>query len=126
MKYLAIAWNVLLALIYIAVVIGILSAAENKFETMVLAGLVQLYAAALYNFSLLGVAADSYNLAEFIRFRFLAAALGVTGNEEGGYIEQEKTIMDEIRNSGPKVVIQRISHGVVSVYALFKIVQAFL
>jgi hypothetical protein len=126
MKYLAIAWNVLLALIYAAVVIGILSVAESRFETLVLAGLIQLYAAVLYNFSLQGAAADSYNLAEFVRFRFLAAALGVTENEEGTYIEQEKAIADEIMSYGPKVLITRISHGVVSAYALFKIVQAIL
>jgi hypothetical protein len=126
MRRLAIARNVLLALIFIVVVIGILSAAESKFETLVLAGLIELYTAALYNFSLLGSAADSYNLAEFVRFRFLAAAIGITENEEGTYIEQEKAIADEIRNYGPKVLITRISHGVVSAYALFKIIQAIL
>jgi hypothetical protein len=53
-----IAWNVLLQLVYLAVVIGILSVADSRFETLVLAGLVQLYTAVLYNFSVLAVNAD--------------------------------------------------------------------
>ena len=58
MKHLAIAWNVLLALIYVVVVIGILSVAESRFETLVLAGLIELYAAVLYSFSLQGESAE--------------------------------------------------------------------
>lgn len=126
MKYLALAWNVLLALTYVAVAIGILSAAESKFETLVLAGLIQLYAAVLYNFSLLGAAADINNHAGFLRFRILAAAQGITGNEDGEFVDQEKDLADALKSSGPKVLILRISHGVVSLYALFKIIQAIL
>jgi hypothetical protein len=124
MKYLTIAWNVLVALIYIALVIGILSMAESKFETLVLAGLIQLYAMALYNFSLLGQIADVNNHAAFVRFRILAAAQGITGDEEGTFVEQEKTLLDTVKSYGPKVLIMRISNGIVSVCAIFKIVQA--
>jgi hypothetical protein len=126
MKKLAIAWNVLLALIYIAVVIGILSAAETRFETLVLAVLIELYAALLFNFSLLGGNADINNHASFVRFRIVAAAQGVTENEDGAFVDQEKELADALKTCGPKVLITRISHAVVSVYALFKIVQAIL
>ena len=126
MKYLAIAWSVLLALVYVALVIGILSAAKNHFETLGLAVLIQLYAAALYNFSLMGETAEINNHAAFVRFRFLAKAQGLIGNEDGEFADQEKLLVDGAKNSRPKVQILRISHGVVAVYSLFKIVQAIL
>jgi hypothetical protein len=126
MKYLASAWNVLLAVIYVAVVVGILSAAESRFETLVLAGLIQLYAAVLYNFSLIGQNADINNHAAFVRFRIMAAAQQVTENEDGAFVDQEKALSEALKSYGPKVLILRISHGVVSLYALFKIVQVIL
>ena len=126
MKYLAIAWNVLLALIYVAVVIGILSAAESRFETLVLAGLIQIYAGVLYNFSLIGQNADINNHAAFVRFRILAAAQHITENEDGAFVDQEKALADALNSYGPKVLILRVSHGVVSLYALFKIVQVIV
>ncbi len=127
MKRLAIAWNVLLALVYLAVVIGILSVAESKFETLVLAGLIQLYAAVLFNVSLLAESADINNRASLVRFNILAARTrALTGDEEEAVLGQEKTLADAIKDYGPKVLIVRISHGVVSAYALFKIVQAIL
>ena len=126
MKRLAIAWNVLQALIYVALVIGILSVAGSRFETLALAGLIQLYAAVLYSFSLLGEGADINNHAAFVRFRILAAAQGITEDGEGAFVDQEKALADAVKSYGSKVLIARISHGVVSVYAIFKIVQAIL
>lgn len=38
-----------------------------RFETLVLAGLVQLYAAVLYNFAIIGAATDANNYAGFVR-----------------------------------------------------------
>jgi hypothetical protein len=75
-------------------VIGILSIAESKFEPLVLAGLVEMYAAGLSNFSLLGENADTNNYAAFVRFRMLAAAQGLTGNEDGEFADQEKALVD--------------------------------
>jgi hypothetical protein len=122
-----IAWRVLLELVYLAVVIGILSVAESKFETLVLAGLVELYSAVLYNFSLLGENADVNNLAALVRFRILAAAHGVAGNEEiGPFIDLEKTVAETQRSYRSKILIQRYGNWAVSIYALFKIVQAIL
>lgn len=126
MKYLSIVWNILLALIYLALVIGILSAAGSKFEILVLAGLIEMYAAVLFNFSLLGENADTNNHAAVVRFRILAAAQGVKGDEDGAFLDQEKTLAEALKSHGPKVLITRISHALVSVYALFKIVQAIL
>lgn len=76
MRYVPYVWRVVVGLIYLAVVIGILSIATTRFETVVLAGMVQLYAAVLYNFSVIGVATDVNNYAAFVRFRILATAQG--------------------------------------------------
>ena len=126
MKHLAITWNVIGGLINIAVVIGILSVAESKFETIVLAGLIELYVTVLFNFSLLGENADTNNYAAFVRFRILSAAHGVTGNEDGEFVDQEKALIDAFKSDRPKVLIMRISNAIVSLYALFKIVQAII
>ena len=74
MKYITYAWRVVVGLIYLTIVIGILSVATTRFETVVLAGMIQLYAAVLYNFSVMGVATDVNNFAGFLRFRILATA----------------------------------------------------
>ncbi len=127
MKKLAVAWNGLLAVIYIAVVIGILASAASRFETLVLAGLIQLYAAVLFNVSLLAESADINNRASLVRFNILAARTrALTGDEEEAVLDQEKTLADAIKDYGPKVLIVRFSHGIVSAYALFKIVRAIL
>jgi hypothetical protein len=120
-KYLKFAGNVISGLVYLAVVIGAFSVATTKFETLVLAGIVQVYAAALYNFSALGGAVDLNNYAAFVRFRILATAHGVTGNEDGTFAEQEEALAEELKGYRTKVVIQRISNAAVSIYALLMI-----
>jgi tRNA G46 methylase TrmB len=111
-------------LIYLAVVIGALSIATTRFETVVLAGMVQLYAAVLYNFSVIGVATDVNNYAAFVRFRILATAQGITENEDGTFQEQEEALAARLKTDNFAIVMQRFSNGAVSLYALFKIVQA--
>jgi tRNA G46 methylase TrmB len=111
-------------LIYLAVVIGALSIATTRFETLVLAGIVQLYAAVLYNFSVIGIATDVNNYAAFVRFRILATAQGVTENEDGTFQEQEEALAGRLKTDNFAIVVQRFSNGAVSLYALFKIVQA--
>jgi len=64
------------------------------------------------------------NYAAFIRFRILAAAQGVTENEDGTFIAQEKNLADHLTSSKTTLIINDLAHGAVSVYALFKIVQA--
>jgi hypothetical protein len=124
MRKLAYAWRVLVALIYLGVVIGILSVATTRFETLVLAMMVQLYAAVLYNFSTIGRATDANNYAGFVRFRTLAMAQGITENEDGTFQEQEEAIAKSVNNTGVVYLIDVISHTLVSFYALFKIVEA--
>jgi hypothetical protein len=124
MRTLAYAWRIFVALIYLGVVVGILSVATTRFETLVLAMLVQLYAAVLYNFSAIGKATDVNNYAGFVRFRILAVAQGITENEDGTFQEQEEALAKSTNNSAFVVLIDVISHTVVSLYALFKIVQA--
>jgi|SRR5215472_7665621 len=121
------AWYVLLELVYLAVVIGILSAAESRFETLVLAGLVQLYAVVLFNFSALSEAANTNAVVAFIAFRHLAAPLGITKDEHGdALIDIEKAKAEEVKILRPKIWIHQIGNAAVSLYALFKIVQAIL
>jgi hypothetical protein len=115
---------VLKGLVYLAVVIAIMSVATTRFEIVVLAGMVQLYATVLYNFSLIGVATDVNNHAGFVRFRILATAHGVTENENGKFKEQEDTLAEHLKVQQTAINIRQWSHSVVSIYALFKIVQA--
>jgi len=124
MRKLAYAWRILVALIYLGVVVGILSVATTRFETLVLAMLVQLYAAVLYNFSTIGKITDVNNYAGFVRFRMLATAQGITENEDGTFQEQEEALTKAMNNSAFMALIDVISHTVVFLYALFKIVQA--
>lgn len=124
MRYVSYVWRVVVGLIYLAVVIGALSIATTRFETLVLAGIVQLYAAVLYNFSVIGIATDVNNYAAFVRFRILATAQGVTENEDGTFQEQEEALAGRLKTDNFAIVVQRFSNGAVSLYALFKIVQA--
>jgi len=117
-------WHILVGLVYLAVVIGALSVATTRFETLVLAGIIQVYAAVLFNFSVSGVGADVNNYAGFVRFRILAAAQGITANEDGTFAEQDKALVDAIGKYKTTVLIDRFANGAVSIYALFKIGQA--
>jgi hypothetical protein len=126
MRSIAIVWQVFLGVVYVAVVFGIMSAAENKFQTLVLASLIELYAAVLYNFSMIGEVTDVNTHAAFARFRMLAAAHGIIGSEDQEFKEQEEALVDAVNAYRPKVWIWRISNGIVSAYALIKIVQAVL
>jgi len=117
-------WQTLIGITYLAVVIGIVNIATTRFETAVLAVLVQLYSAVLWNFSMVGATLDVNNYAGFVRFRILATAQGVTENEDGTFEEQEKGIAEAIAGSKDTITITRLSHTVVSIYALFKIFQA--
>ena len=124
MRYVTYVWRVLTGLAYLAVAIGILSVATTRFETLVLAGMIQLYAAVLYNFSVIGIATDINNQAGFVRFRILAAAQGITENEDGTFEEQENALAERLKNQETTIIIQRLSNFAVSIYALFKILQA--
>jgi len=123
-RYLKDGWRVLIAIAYLAIVVGALGTATTKFETIVLAALIQIYSAVLFNFSLIGSATDVNNYAGFVRFRILASAQGVTENEDGTFEDQEKHLAEGIATSKVQIIIDRSAHGVVSLYALFKIVQA--
>jgi hypothetical protein len=119
-------WHVLVGLIYLGVVIAVLSTATTTFETLVLAGIVQVYAAVLYNFSILGTTIDANNYAGLIRFRVLAAAQGVSDTEEGPIGNQEEALGAALKANERTVLIQRISHSAVSIYVLFKIVWTLI
>jgi hypothetical protein len=118
--------RVLVGIAYFAIVFVVLSTANTRFETFVLAILVQLYAAVLYNFSLIGVASDLNNFAAFARFRILALAQGVEGDENGSYVDQENDLAAIIDRHRVIIRITRISHFIVSIYALYKIVSTAL
>jgi hypothetical protein len=72
----------------------------------------------------IGKATDVNNYAGFVRFRVLATAQGITENEDGTFQEQEEALAKSTNNSAFVALIDVISHTVVSLYALFKIVQA--
>ena len=124
MTYLKYIWRILIGLVYLGVVVAILSTSTTKFETLVLAGMVELYATVLYNSSVIGAAGETNNYAAFVRFRILAAAQGVTENEDGTFEEQEKDLAESLKGSATPILIDRIANVAVSFYAIFKIVQA--
>ncbi len=113
-------------LIYLVVVIGILSAAQTRFETLVLACLAEIYAAVLYNFSVIGSLTDVNNYAGFVRFRILAMGQGQIANEDGAFTDQENSMRNAVDESNKFVRINQISHGLVSMYALYKIIWTLL
>jgi hypothetical protein len=119
-------WYGFIGCVYLAVVIGILSGSKSQFETLVLAILIQIYAGVLYNFSLIGAVTDVNNYAGFVRFRILANAQGVTENEDGLLADQEDQLRITIVKSKMVIRINQFSHGVVSIYALYKIISAVL
>jgi len=123
---LKIVWRIVAGCLYLLIVIAVLSMAQSRFETLVLAGLVELYAAILYNFSLISSATDINNYAGFIRFRILATAQGLTGNEDGAFIDQEKALRESLDGSAKFIIINRVSNGLVSLYAIYKIIAALL
>jgi hypothetical protein len=122
--YLRYLWRTLVGLLYLGIVVAVLSTATTRFETLILAGVVQLYAAVLYNCSVIGATSDLNNYAGFVRFRILAAANGVTENEDGTFEEQEEALADQIKSYRIPVLIGRVANSAVSLYALFKIIQA--
>ncbi len=92
-----------------------------------LASLVQIYTATLYNFSVIGTVTDvSNNYAGFVRFRILAASQGQIENDDGLFVDQEKALANQLKNSKPLIFINQISHGLVSAYALYKIIAAII
>lgn len=119
--YLKYAWRVFVGLVYLGVVVGILSVATTKFETILLAVLVQLYAVILDSFSVLGSITDVNNYAGFVRFRILATAQGITENEDGLFTDQERALAEAIDSHKTSIVINRVANLLVSLYALFKI-----
>jgi hypothetical protein len=49
---------------------------------------------------------------------------GITENEDGTFQEQEEALAARLKTDNFAIVIQRFTNGAVSLYALFKIVQA--
>jgi hypothetical protein len=90
-------WHTLMGLVYLGVVVAVLSVARTRFEALVLAGLVEVYAAVLYNFSVVGTAMDANNYANFCRFKILAAAQGITASEDGTFEEVEHAMIETIK-----------------------------
>ena len=117
-------WRVFIGLVYIGVVVAVLSVATSRCETVVLAGLVQLYTAVLYNFTIMDTVAAVNNYAGFVRFRLLAAAQGITSNEDGSFADQEKALLETSHNNETFIRINNISNAIVSLYAIYKIIAA--
>jgi len=122
-----IVWRVATGLIYLFVVIGILRAAQTRFETLVLACLIQIYAAMLFNFSAIASTGRADNLGTVMRFVLLAKGLGQTATEDGlVFAEQEEKLHESREKSEVFDTITQASHGLVSMYALYKIIWALL
>jgi hypothetical protein len=99
---------------------------NSKFEGLVIGVLVELYAAVLYNFSIMASAADVNNHGAFVRFRVLANALGHNQVDGVNIAASEAEIGAALNDSAKYIVINRISHGIVSFLALCRIVFAVL
>lgn len=119
-------WHVCFALLYLAVAYGVMSVSKSRFETLVLAVLIWIYTASQHNFSIIGTTTDANNYAGFVRFRILAAAQGVTEDEEGLFVDQEKTLREHLEDNAKLILINRISHAIVSIFALYKIFAVLL
>lgn len=115
-------WRMFAGLVYVALCYFIIDASISRFETLVLAILIQIYAAALYNFSILGRATDVNNYAGFVRFRILAAAQGISEDEGGLFVDQEKRLREALDTARILQIIDWTSHLLVSGYVIYKII----
>ena len=112
-SHLKITWHVIAGIAYLAIVIMALSVAASRFETLVIAILIQIYAAVLFNFSVLSAAEDLNNYAAFVRFRILATSQGVEGNEDGQFVDQEGALATAIKSGRVITTINRVSNAMV-------------
>jgi hypothetical protein len=124
MKTLAYVWRILMTLLYWGIVVEIFSVATTRFETLVFAMLVELYSVALLTFCQIGTNTELTDYAAFVRFKMLATALGIKEIEDRTFQEEEKTLEKKMTTNAISSLITMITHGVVSFYAFFKIVQA--
>jgi hypothetical protein len=87
--------------------------------------MIELYAAVLYNFSVIGTTVDATTMPDSFVSEFSPQhKVFITENEDGTFEEQEQALADGLQSYGPAVFMRRLAGAAVSIYALFKIVQA--
>jgi hypothetical protein len=124
MKYLRYAWRVLVSLLYLILVVAALATTRTRFETLVLGGLVRVFTAVLYNFSLIGMAIAASDHSSFVRFRKLAEAQGITGDQYGTFKDQETVSVETLKEHKTNRSIKNLAHAAVSICALIMMIIA--
>ena len=115
------AWSVLSELIYLAIVVGIFSAATSKFETVVFSALVMIYNAVTSRISGIGLGAI------YLMYR-LEEAYGDIGRALGLKVPTApaREAAKQTTRSGAAALIRNVSIGIGSLIALWHLVAAIL
>jgi hypothetical protein len=115
------AWSILSAVIYLAIVLGIFSAATSKFETMVLSSLVMIY-------NSVSVSLSGVGLGGIYLLQRLEETHGEIGRKLGlrVSVSPAKTAAKHIARSSVDAVIHSVSIGIGSFIALWHLVTAIL
>jgi hypothetical protein len=115
------AWSVLSELFYLAIVVGVFSAATSKFETVVFSALVMIYNAVTSRISGIGLAAI------YLMYR-LEEAYGEIGRALGLKVPTApaREAAKQTTKSGAVALIHNISVGIGSLIALWHLVAAIL
>jgi hypothetical protein len=124
MKALKIAWTILFTLITVAVAFAVLSVGETKFQDVVLAALVELYAI------LRGIGVGLSQMfhiteqASFARFIELARLLNHASSE--AYAAELKTVTEAAEARTTRQYIDIAGLGIISIAATVKLLTAIL
>jgi len=115
------AWSVLAELIYLAIVVGVFSAATSKFETVVFSSLVMIYNAVTSRIGGIGIGAI------YLMYR-IEEAYGEIGRTLGLRlpVAPAREAAKQLSRSGIAALIHNISIGIGSLIALWHLVGAIL
>lgn len=114
-------WSALSELIYLAIVVGLLSAATSKFETMVFSALVMIYNAVTSRVSGIGLGTVYLMYRSEEAYGEVGRALGLKVP-----VSPAKEAAKQVRKSTVAALIHNVSIGIGSLIALWHLVTAIL
>ena len=117
---LRIAWNVIIAIVEIVVVLAMLGAARSPFETIVISALVYIFTAMVGSFALLGQASVQVGNQALARYIALARALHVNVDIEA---EAHAENLIETEKHAPAFWIGMVSRSVIALIATVALIR---
>ncbi len=119
-----IAWQVLLAIVQVVVGLLILGAGEDRFQRLVLAGLIEIYAI----LRLTGVGLDALFFATEVKNLSRFARLSSLLKDEAAkdLAKEAEELEKKQKKKRPGLIIYIVATGILSLAALYKLVSAAL